>query len=339
MQVTRRRFVMDSLAASAALAAGARLASGAEPQGKKDEAGSASALPIIDTHQHLWDVQRIKPPWLDGAPDILRRSYVTSDYLEATRGLNVVKAVYMEIDAAPQQQVEEAEYLIEICRSGKHPTVAAVISGRPALPGFREYILRYRDNKYIKGVRQVLHGATTPAGYCLQDSFVASMRLLGEIGMSYDICLRPGELADGVKLVDKCPDTRFIVDHCGNADVNMFLPPSQRSAEPPSHDPDQWRRDMGELAKRPRVICKISGIVARAPQGDWKSEILAPVINHCLDVFGPDRVVFGGDWPVCLRGATYRRWVEALREVIHNRSEEQQRKLFHDNASKHYGLG
>ena len=248
---------------------------------------------------------------------------MTKDYLEATHGLNVVKAIYMEIDADPRQHVEEAEYLIEICRSGQHPTVAAVISGRPNSEQFRNYILRYKDNPYIKGVRQVLHGGT-PAGYCLQPQFVQSMRLLGEIGMSFDLCLRPGELADGVRLVELCPETRFILDHCGNADINAFLPEKERGSEPPSHDPDQWRRDIEGLAQRKNIICKISGIVARAPAGNWSADILAPVVNHCLDSFGPDRVVFGGDWPVCLAvqvtAAGSKRYARSFRAAVSSTS-------------------
>jgi predicted TIM-barrel fold metal-dependent hydrolase len=91
------------------------------------------------------------------------------------------------------------------------------------------------------------------------------------------------------------------------------------------------------MAKRKNVICKISGIVGSVPP-KWSADDLAPVINHCLDSFGPDRVVFGGDWPVCTKGATYRQWVEALREVIRPRSESQQRKLLSENAIKFYGL-
>ena len=91
---------------------------------------------------------------------------------------------------------------------------------------------------------------------------------------------------------------------------------------------------MSELAKRKNVICKISGIVARAPSSEWKSEILAPIINFCLDSFGPTRVVFGGDWPVCLLGASYRRWVESLREIISTRPMDQQRQLLHGQCGE-----
>jgi L-fuconolactonase len=129
------------------------------------------------------------------------------------------------------------------------------------------------------------------------------------------------------------------VDHCGNADPKAFLSESARGGEKPDHSADGWRRDMAEFARRENVICKISGIVARVPRGEWNAEILAPIINYCLDTFGPQRVVFGGDWPVCLLGASYRRWVESLREVIRQRPVAQQRQLLHDNAARLYALG
>ena len=106
----------------------------------------------------------------------------------------------------------------------------------------------------------------------------------------------------------------------------------------PDHDPQQWKDDLAQVAEAPNVICKISGIVARVPGKEWDAGMLAPIINHCLDVFGPERVVFGGDWPVCLLGSSYRGWVEALKEIISNRPESEQRRLLHDNAVKFYSL-
>ena len=300
-----------------------------------DEATPApNALAIVDTHQHLWDLVQVKPPWLKGAPETLWQRHTTSEYLVATRGLNVSKAVYMEVDVAPEDHVAEAEHVIELCRSQQHPTVAAVIGGRPAADEFAAYVNRFKASPFVKGVRQVLHGGTK-AGFCLEPAFVRGIRLLGEVGWSFDICLRPGDLGDGVKLVDLCPGTRFIVDHCGNADVQAFG--KARGDKAPSHEPDVWRRNMEQFAKRANVICKISGIVAGVSP-NWTANDLSPIVTHCLDVFGPDRVVFGGDWPVCLRGATYRQWVLALREIVAPRPLAEQRKLWHDNAVRFYGL-
>ena len=292
-------------------------------------------LPIIDTHQHLWDLSKFRLPW---AADValLNRSYVTADYLAATAGLNVVKAVYMEVDVASDQKVAEAEYIIDLCQRDDNPTVAAVISGYPSEPGFADYINRFAGNSYVKGLRQVLHVAETPRGYCLTPAFVAGVQRLGELGMSFDLCMRADELADAVKLVDQCPNMQFILDHCGNADPYIVAgaPDSANSAD---HTRDQWMDDIQALAQRSNVVCKISGVVARVRPG-WTAQDLAPTINHCLDAFGPDRVIFGGDWPVCTLGASYNEWVNALKTVIAPRSEAEQRKLLHDNALRIYGL-
>jgi L-fuconolactonase len=294
-------------------------------------------LPVIDTHQHLWDLSRSRLPWLASASELLRRSFQTPDYLEATRGLNVVKAVYMEVDVAPDQVDDEARDVLALCHSGQSPTRAAVIGGRPASDAFTRELDSLGRDPLLKGVRQVLHSSDTPAGYCLSEAFVRGIHALGRRGLRFDLCLRPGDLTDGIKLVELCPETRFVLDHCGNADPNAFLKPSARGGAKPSHDPDDWKGAMDGLARRPNVVCKISGIVARARKG-FTPDDLAPVINHCLDTFGPDRVMFGGDWPVCLLGSSYRRWVEALRAIVSQRPIDHQRKLWHDNADKFYQL-
>ncbi len=287
-------------------------------------AEKTSLLPIIDTHQHLWDLKKFKLPWIkEGAP--LAKSHVTSDYVQATAGLNVVKAVYMEVDVAVEQQPAEAEYVLAVCRRLDSPTVAAVISGRPASDDFAKYLEPYRNLDLIKGVRQVLHGDSTPAGYCLEKNFIRGVRLLGDMGKSFDLCMRPGELLDAAKLIDECPGTRFILDHCGNGPVY-------------DKDRSKWKEGMAEVARRKNVVGKVSGIIAQATPGKWKPEDLAPVINHTLEVFGPDRVLFAGDWPVCTLGATYKQWVEALKTIVAARPAVEQRKLFHDNAERFYGL-
>jgi len=279
--------------------------------------------PIIDTHQHLWDLSRLRLPWVAGSPK-LDRSFLLADYLEAAAGLGVVKSVYMEVDVDPAQQAEEAEYALELCRRDDNPMVAAVIAGRPASPDFEAWVERFRSAPEIRGIRQVLHGAA-PCGYCLAPGFVRGIRFLGQAGWSFDLCLRPAELEDGIRLVDLCPGTRFIVDHCGNAPVQR---PDRR----------QWERDLAALAARPNTICKVSGIIAGARPDDWSAADLEPIVLHVLESFGPERVMFGGDWPVCTLAATLRQWVEALHWIVRDRPAGERRKLFHDNAARFYAL-
>jgi L-fuconolactonase len=319
--IHRRRFLQG---AAAALAGAAAFAD--EPKGE-------GVLAIIDTHQHLWDLKKFELPWLKNEPT-LARSYLPADYAKAIGELatskppaKVVKSVYMEVDVALEQQQAEADYVLDICKGGKTTMVAGVVSGRPAqAEAFATYVKQFKDSPYIKGIRQVLHGASTKAGYCLQKDFIKSIQLLGELGLSFDLCMRSTELLDAAKLVDECPHTRFVLDHCGNADVK-------------SKDRTQWKKDIAEVAKRKNVVGKISGIVASAPPGKWTPDDLAPIIHHTREVFGPDRVMFAGDWPVCTLAASYRQWVDALRSVVKERPAEEQKKLFHDNAMKFYRLG
>jgi len=307
----RRDFLKQSAAVCGTLAASDLLA---------DE----QPLAIVDTHVHLWDLNRFRLPWVrKGSP--LARSFVMKDFQTAVTGLNVVKAVYMEVDVEVGQQRAEADYVLDICRQNNTPLKAAVISGRPASDEFRKYLDGFKRNPFLKGVRQVLHGEGTPAGFCLAPNFVRGIRVLGDMGLSFDLCMRSGELADGIKLIEACPNTRFILDHCGNMNVQ-------------SNDRTQWQRDMERMARAKNVVCKVSGIVASARPEKWTADDLAPIINHTLSAFGPERVMFGGDWPVCTTIATYRQWVEALKTIVRQRPMDEQRKLFHDNATRFYGL-
>jgi L-fuconolactonase len=289
-------------------------------------------FPVIDTHQHLWDLSRFRLPWHKDEP-MLAKDHLPADYQSATADLGqvcgkpaqIVKTVYMEVDVDPAQQTDEARYVLDLCSRPDNPMVAAVISGRPASANFAKYVEQFRNITSIKGIRQVLHGPSTPAGYCLDSAFIRGIRLLGELGLSFDLCMRPGELLDAAKLIDSCPDTRFILDHCGNGDVQ-------------AKDRSQWEKGMAEVARRKNVVCKVSGIVVTARPQHWTADDLAPIIHHTLEVFGPARVMFGGDWPVCTKTASFRQWFRALVAIVSERPEEQQLELFHDNATRFYHL-
>lgn len=315
MSTSRRGFLGSAAAAWLA----------AEAVGAADDHDDApSSQPIVDTHVHLWDLSKLRLPWLDGAPE-LNHSALWSDYRKATAGLNIAKAVYLEVDVDPAQHETEARLIGEIIRSGETALVAAVIGGRPAAEGFNAYIEPMAKDPAVKGLRQVLHGGSTPPSYCLQPAFIKGIQRLGELGLSFDLCMRHAELPDGAKLVEAAPGTQFVLDHCGNPPV--------------FDDLSAWKRDIDRLAALPNISGKVSGIVASAKGRSWKADDLAPVIHHMLEAFGPDRVIFGGDWPVCTLGAPLREWVAALREVVGDHNPELLRKLFHDNAIRIYRLG
>ena len=289
---------------------------------------------ILDTHQHLWDLDKLKLPWLEGASDLLRKKYWLEDYREAVKGFEV-DTLYMEVDVAEEMLDKEGEIISGLSRDRKNQMLGAILGGRPASSNFGAYVDRQLERGAVKGVRQVLHGGT-PKGFCLEADFVRGVKLLGEKGLSFDLCMKPTELRDGYQLAKLCPDTRFVVDHCGNADPKAFGR-YQKAAMKADHDANDWRVSMKQLSTLPNVICKISGIVARAPEG-WKDEDLAPIVNDCLDTFGPNRVIFGGDWPVCLMGAPLNAWIESLARIVANRPEKEQAQLWYDNAAAFFAV-
>ena len=326
MTTTRR----DFLSQSSAVVAGAVIGTTTIAQSNAARA-TANAVSIIDTHQHLWDLRRFNLPWMDPTSDALkpiRRTFLIPDYVRHTNGLNIVKTVYMEINVHPTQQQAEAEYVINLCERDDNSMVGAVIGGYPHDDGFADYITPLAKHKAIKGVRTVLHDADRPKGLCLQPQFVENIRRLGDLGLNFDLCMRPDEVIDGATLAKKCPNTRFIVDHCGNMGLQLT----------DAAVPAKWRDGIRATADQENMFIKISGIIASAKKDEWSADDLAPTINFCLDTFGEDRCVFGGDWPVCLLGATFRQWVQALKEIVRDRSATFQQKLFHDNAIEVYHL-
>lgn len=291
----------------------------------QDKAAKESPMRVIDTHQHLWDIEKFKLPWLpkDGP---LARSFGLDDYRKATEGLGVSRTVYMEVDVDESQQLAEAELVSGYCSDPATRMAGAVISGRPASPGFGDYVNTVSKLPGIKGIRQVLHVPTTPSGFCLEKAFVEGIRLLGKKGLSYDLCVKHTELGNVAKLVGLCPDTQFILDHCGNPDLK-------------DKDHDSWKKGLETVAKLPNVVVKVSGFLASAPGfGKWDLAQITPIVNHTIDTFGPDRAMFAGDWPVVLLGATYTQWLGAVREIVSSRPKDDQRKLFEANAIKVYRL-
>jgi predicted TIM-barrel fold metal-dependent hydrolase len=211
MHLPRRRF-LQTLAAAAAVPSAWSASHAAAPL----------PVEILDTHQHLWDLNKFQMAWLSGAPEVLRKSYGLKEYAEATRGLPV-RALYMEVDVAEADLDSEASEARRICQEGNSQTLAAIVGGRPASDKFEDYLKRHGEGGVVKGVREVLHPADRPRGFCLEGPFVRGIRVLGKLGLTFDFCIRVGELGDAERLAAQCPETQFILDHCGSVDSKAFM--------------------------------------------------------------------------------------------------------------------
>jgi predicted TIM-barrel fold metal-dependent hydrolase len=280
-------------------------------------------MQIVDTHQHLWDLDLFRYSWLDSFPT-LNRSFRMGDYFEAARGLGVVKAVHLEADVDEPHMLAETRHLLDLADRPDNPLEGIVACGRPESSAFKNYLDEIAGHPKLKGIRRVLH--TQPDELGQGKIFIDHVAGLSNYGLSFDICVLDRQLPIAINLVRNCPEVTFILDHCGVPRVK------DRVLDP-------WCKDIAELATFPNVCCKVSGLVAYSDPARWTAADLRPYVDHVLSCFGWDRVMFGSDWPVCTLSATYKQWVEALCSITENAGEANQRKLFHDNAVQVYRLG
>jgi predicted TIM-barrel fold metal-dependent hydrolase len=279
-------------------------------------------MQIVDTHQHLWDLDLFHYSWLDSLP-ALNRSFRMPDYLEAAKGLNVVKSVHLEADVDEPYMLDETRHLLALADQLDNPLEGIVACGRPESKDFRSYLDKIAVHPRLKGIRRVLH--TQPDEVGQGATFINNVAALSSYGLSFDLCVLARQLPIAINLVSKCPDVVFILDHCGVPQVK------ERNLDP-------WRSYIADIAQFPNVCCKISGLVAYADPERWTTEDLRPFVEHAIASFGWDRLLFGSDWPVCTLSARYQQWVEALRAITQAAGEVNQRKLFHDNAVRVYRL-
>jgi len=279
-------------------------------------------MKIIDTHQHLWDLDLFTYSWLDEVPS-LRRSFRMEDYLKAVRGLDVQKSVHLEADVDEVYMLEETRHIMALADED-NPLEGVVACGRPEKPHFAEYLDQIAGHPKLKGIRRVLH--TQPDDLGQSSLFAENIRLLERYGLSFDICVRAHQLPIVLRLVRDCPGVSFILDHCGGPQVK-------------EHRLDPWRQHILEMSKSPNVACKVSGLVSYADPEKWTAEDLRPYVDHVIECFGWDRVLFGSDWPVCTLSSSPQKWADTLALLTHDAGEEKQRKLFYENAARVYRLG
>jgi predicted TIM-barrel fold metal-dependent hydrolase len=280
-------------------------------------------IEVVDTHQHLWDLSKQKYSWCAGVAQ-LNQSFVMSDYLAATKGANLVASVHVEADVDEEDLAKETQWLLSLVKDRSNPMQALVIKALPEREDFAKYLDQFAGEQAIKGVRRVLH--TQADDLSTTQLFRENLRLLGDRGLSFDLCALPRQLPNIIELVKACPKVSFILDHCGVPDVK-------------GKELDPWREHVRRLSELPNVVaCKISGLVAYADPAKWSVEDLKPFVDHVVECFGHDRIIFGSDWPVCTLTCPLGDWLSAAKTLAANWSTLEQKKFLSQNAKRVYRL-
>ncbi|HEV2438331.1 MAG TPA: amidohydrolase [Verrucomicrobiae bacterium] len=272
----------------------------------------------IDTHQHLWDLRQFPCSWCAGIP-ALNRSFLLDDYRTAAKDTGIDKTVFVECDVDEPHAVAEAQHVQKLAEN--NPLIAGIVAAarleRTDFPAQLEALLNLSR---LRGIRRVLH--VVPDAVSQPALFAENVRRLAAHHLTFDLCVLARQLPLGIALAKKCPDVQFVLDHCGVPEVKGK-----------AFDP--WRAHIKQLGMLPNVACKISGLVAYAGE-NWTVDDLRPWVDHVVACFGWNRVVWGGDWPVCNLTASLKQWVEATDALFSAATESQREALFHKNAERIY---
>lgn len=277
---------------------------------------------IIDTHLHLIDRAALAYPWLSSLP-ALDRDFLYETYATEARRCGIGAALHMEVDVDPSEIEAEIGYVQVLSKHSENLIAGAIAACRPEEAGFAAHLERQQSNPFVKGFRRVLH--VVPDDVSEGALFRENIKRLGGTGLSFDLCVLPHQIPKAIALADLAPDVQFILDHCG-------VPAIASGAVQP------WRDNMIEIAKRPNVTAKISGVVAYAEAESWSVETLRPYVEHTIAQFGWDRVVWGSDWPVCTLGGGLSTWMAATHALLAGCSQGERDKLLSGNAKRLWRL-
>ncbi|SFS20787.1 L-fuconolactonase [Granulicella pectinivorans] len=276
-------------------------------------------MTTIDAHHHLWRFTPEEFGWLEGPLAPLRRDFDTADLTSAMNAANIDGAIAVQA----RQTLEETHWLLETAATT--PEIKGVVGWAPiASPSFPAHLDTLRENPYLKGLRHVIQAEPDP-DFILGEAFNAGIDLLENTGLVYDILIFERHLPQTIRFVDRHPNQPFVLDHIAKPRI------AEGALEP-------WATQLRELARRPNVFCKISGLVTEADPLHWTSGQLTPYLDTVVEAFTPSRLLAGSDWPVCLAGVEYAAWFDLLRKFFATFTSTERNAVFGLNAREIYRL-
>ena len=280
--------------------------------------GSGGAKPpgqMIDAHQHFWRYDRDEYNWIDESMAAIRRDFLPRD---AKRDMDRA-GVDGSIAVQARQTPDETRWLLDLAR--EHPFLRGVVGWIDLRADVDAQLAAFGDDRVLAGVRHIVQAE--PDGFLEQPSFLAGLARLEPAGLAYDILVYARQLPQAVAFARRFPRQRFVLDHLGKPEVR-------------AGEIREWQRQLAALAALPNVCCKLSGLVTEADWRAWTPGQLRPYLDTALDAFGPDRIMIGSDWPVCLVAAPYADAIGLVREAVDEYSAAEQQRMLGGTAIDFY---
>lgn len=275
---------------------------------------------MLDSHHHLWNYSSEEYPWIpEGSP--LAQDQLLPELEAATAAAGVEGTVVVQA----RQVIEESDWLLSL--ADQCEAIHAVVGWVPLIdPEVGQELDRLARNPKLRAIRHVLQ--EEPDDYFLRDDFHRGLALLPSHDLRYDLLLFQRQLPLAMQLVDRQPELGIIIDHLAKPEVHIGRIESD------------WKRDMRELAKRDNILgVKFSGLVTEFPEGDIDPNTIRAYFEESLHIFGPDRLLFGTDWPVCLlRLDTYQAWANTVRDLLAPLTPDEQTAIATTNCRRAYGF-
>ncbi|MEM8867363.1 MAG: amidohydrolase family protein [Verrucomicrobiota bacterium] len=273
----------------------------------------------IDTHHHFW---RYKPelfPWITPERMVVGRDFLPEEFEAELAGSGIDGSVLVQ----NFRTMAETDWLIECAANNKW--IRGVVGWLPLADSDAEAVIEnYASREIVVGAREILQ-LPEASGLFESTNFHRGLGFLSKYDLCYDLLIGPWQFKESIQLADTHPDLMLVLSHLGKPPIA-------------SGELVQWMADFREMGKRPNVVCKLSGLPLEAKLPDWKPADLRPCIDLALEVFGPERLMFGSDWPPCLMATTYPRWVEVVADALAELSESERAAIWAGTAERTYGI-
>lgn len=250
----------------------------------------------IDAHHHLWRYNRNDYPWIDESLGSLQRDFLPQDLQMEAESAGICGTVAVQA----RQTEEETHWLLDL--AGEHALIRGVVGWVDLCArDCAGMVERLAIDAKLVGFRHVVQAE--PTGFLDRNDFNNGISLLRDSGLAFDLLILEGQIDEAARFVDRHADQVFVLDHIGKPRIVLG-------------EMEPWRRALTELARRPNVWCKVSGLVTEADWTGWTPETLKPYLNTVIEAFGPMRLMAGSDWPVCLAACGYTRWWDVLQTFL-----------------------